>query len=101
MEGEHIQEINNINEQIKQMKADHELQVQRLEASYNEKLIIEYNKFMSYEAKTLQMIKEWEIRYSELQHDKEESEHSIKEHYQEIIKEKDLQYEEVTSSEIT
>lgn len=46
MEGDHIQEINSINSQITKMKVDHELFVQKLEANYNERLIIEYKKFV-------------------------------------------------------
>lgn len=48
MEGDHVQEINSINNQIAKMKADHELFVQNLEASYNQKLIVEYKKYMRY-----------------------------------------------------
>lgn len=46
MEGDHIQEMNNVNSQIAKTKVDHDLYIQKLEASYNEKLIVEYKKYM-------------------------------------------------------
>ncbi|CAH1131991.1 unnamed protein product [Ceutorhynchus assimilis] len=95
MESEHVQEINNINGQIAKMRADHELAVQKLEASYNEKLIIEYKKFMRYENKMCRMLKEQEQQYEILQKCKEESEDSITNSHLEIIKEKDNNIEEL------
>lgn len=95
MEAEHIQEINNINVQINKMKADHELFVQKLEASYNEKLIIEYDKYLAFENKMDQMLKEKDLKYHELKLAKETSEEALHIEFMEKIKEKDLQYEEV------
>ncbi|XP_030754252.1 cilia- and flagella-associated protein 57 isoform X2 [Sitophilus oryzae] len=95
MEGDHIQEINNINSQIMKMKSDHELFVQKLEASYNEKLILEYKKFMRYEEKMNGMLKEEEQRYDALKKQKSESEDQINTEYLEVIKQKEDMIEEL------
>nr|XP_023027258.1 cilia- and flagella-associated protein 57-like [Leptinotarsa decemlineata] len=95
MEGEHIQEINNINAQISKMKADHELFVQKLEASYNEKLIVEYNKFVNFETKMDHMLKEAEVRYQILKKAKEESEEALNLEFREKLKEHETRYAEL------
>ncbi|XP_057670540.1 cilia- and flagella-associated protein 57 [Diorhabda carinulata] len=95
MEAEHIQEINSINIQINQMKQNHELFVQRLEASYNEKLIAEYEKFMKFENKMDRMLKDADARYMELKKAKEDSETSIINDYETRLKEAKLQYDEL------
>ncbi|XP_050311353.1 cilia- and flagella-associated protein 57 [Anthonomus grandis grandis] len=95
MEGDHIQEINSINSQIAKMKADHELFVQKLEASYNEKLIVEYKKFMRFEEKMNRMLKEHEQNFEALKKAKAESEESITNSFLEIVKDKDNNIEEL------
>ncbi|KAL1494188.1 hypothetical protein ABEB36_009827 [Hypothenemus hampei] len=95
LESEHIQEINNINNQIVQMKVDHELFIQKLEATYNEKLIIEYKKYMRFDEKMKIMLHEQAQQYEELKKDKADSELSITNNYSEIVKEKDVIIEEL------
>lgn len=95
MEGEHVQEINSINAQINQMKADHELFIEKQEANYNEKLIMEYNKYLSFEAKMEQMIKEQDDRYYELKKTDEKALESVKKEHENQLQVKEEQYEEV------
>lgn len=95
MEGEHTQEINSINAQINQTKIDHELFIEKLEANYNEKLIMEYNKYLRFEAKMDKMLKESDNRYMDLKKLKEDSEESIARGYEEKLKENETQFEEV------
>ncbi|CAH1154655.1 unnamed protein product [Phaedon cochleariae] len=95
LEGEHIQEINNINAQINKTKAEHEIFVQKLEASYNEKLITEYKKFIAFENKMEQMLKEADIRYEQLKRDKEESEKALKDDFMAQLQEEKFQYQEL------
>ncbi|KAG5880638.1 hypothetical protein JTB14_037290 [Gonioctena quinquepunctata] len=83
MEGEHIQEINNINAQISKMKADHEIFVQKLEASYNEKLILrELSQNTS---------KEHELIKQQIEDDADREIYELKEsHEKELKEEQDL-----------
>ncbi|XP_060521926.1 cilia- and flagella-associated protein 57 [Cylas formicarius] len=89
MEGEHVQEINTINSQISKMKMDHELLVQKLEASYNEKLIVEYKKFARHEEKTEKLLEEQRRRYEALEKLKAESEESVDHKNRAMLGEKD------------
>ncbi|XP_050501847.1 cilia- and flagella-associated protein 57 [Diabrotica virgifera virgifera] len=101
MEAEHIQEINNINAQISQMKSNHELVLQKLEATYNEKLIAEYEKFVSYENKMNRMLADVNMRYTELQKAKDESEAAITEDYEIKLQEAKLLYDELMETNKT
>lgn len=96
MEGEHTQEMNVVNAQINQMRIDHEVSIHNLEANYNEKLIIEYNKYVKFESKMDNILKEAENNYNELKKARKESEKSIIKKYEEQLKEKDSNYEEVS-----
>lgn len=95
MEGEHMQEINSINAQINQMKIEHDLFIQKQEATYNEKLITEYNKYMRFEEKMKKMLQEKDERYTAIMESNKGSEEAIKKEYEEQLKEKDEEYEEV------
>nr|CAH7744511.1 unnamed protein product [Callosobruchus chinensis] len=95
MEADHLQEINNINAQITKKNQDHQLFVQRLEASYNEKLIVEYNKYIALEKKMEQMLREEEIRYLDLKREKEETEKQITEDFLQQLNEKQLLYDDL------
>ncbi|KAH1015652.1 hypothetical protein HUJ04_007002 [Dendroctonus ponderosae] len=95
MESDHIQELNNINSQIAKTKVDHELYIQKLEASYNEKLIVEYKKYMRFEEKMNRMLKEQEQQFEELKKSKTESEECITNNYLEIVKDKENAVEEL------
>ncbi|KAJ8986164.1 hypothetical protein NQ317_005638 [Molorchus minor] len=95
METDHIQEINNINQEIQKMKIDHEMYVQKLEDHYNEKLIMEYEKFHAYEAKMEKLLRASEERYEQLKKDKAASEEAITNDFMEQLREKDYTYEEL------
>lgn len=95
METEHIQEINHINAQIVQMKQDHEVFVQKQEANYNEKLIMEYNKYRRLEEKMEFILKEKEEKYNELVKAHKKEIENLKKGQEEQIKEKNEQHEEV------
>ncbi|KAJ8957344.1 hypothetical protein NQ318_004823 [Aromia moschata] len=95
METDHVQEINNINQQTNKTKVDHELNVQRLEDSYNEKLIAEYEKFHAFEAKMEKMLKESEGRYEQLKKEKADSEEQIRNDFMEQLRDKEDMYEDL------
>lgn len=78
------------------MKATHEMQIQKMEANYNEKLVHEYKRFSNYEKKIKELLKIWEVKYLDLKKEKEESETAIRADYNEIIKEKNIMFEEVS-----
>lgn len=100
MEGDHIQEINNINSIIAKMKRDHTDFIEKLEASYNEKLMSEYEKFLAYEQKMDAMIKDAQKRYEDLLKAKEAGEISLIEDYSNQLAEKGAEYDKVSILEI-
>lgn len=95
METEHIQEINHINAQIVQMKQDHEVFVQKQEANYNEKLIMEYNKYRRLEEKMEMILKEKEEKYNEMVKTHQKEIETLRKEHEEEIKEKNEQHEDV------
>ncbi|KAJ8941065.1 hypothetical protein NQ314_010502 [Rhamnusium bicolor] len=95
LDQDHVQEINNINIQINNMRAGHEEFVHRLEDSYNEKLIFEYNKFHRFETKMEKLLHEHEARYEELKKAKLESEEALKTDFMEQLNDKESSYEEL------
>lgn len=95
MEADHIQEINNINLDISKMKTSHDEFVQNLEANYNEKLIIEYDKFLRLEEKMERTRNMYDKRLSDLETAKLDSENTITTTFLEQLKEKNDQLEEV------
>ncbi|XP_066249993.1 cilia- and flagella-associated protein 57 [Euwallacea similis] len=96
MATNHIQEINNITTQTSKMKVDHEVFVQKLEESYNEKLIVEYKKYMRLEEQMNQTQKEHQQRYEALKKAKNDSEETITNNYLDLIKKKDGLIDELT-----
>lgn len=95
LEMEHVQEINNINVEINKNKNAHEQFVQKLEASYNEKLIVEYDKYLKLEDKKMKMRNMYEQQLFELGNAKKDSESSITNFYLDKLREKEVQLEEV------
>lgn len=95
MEADHIQEVNNINLDINKMKANHDDFVQKLEASYNEKLINEYDKYLRLEEKMERTRNLYEKRLFDLQNAKNESETTITNSFLEKLQDKNVQLEEV------
>lgn len=99
LEMEHAQEINNINMDISKMKAGHESFIQKLEASYNEKLIVEYNKYLALEDKKERMRNKYEAELTELSNAKKESEQNITNSFLDKLSEKEIQLEEVNEQQ--
>lgn len=60
MESDHSTEVNSINDGISRMKTEHEQAIQTLEANFTEKLIVEYDKYESLEARRNEMREEYE-----------------------------------------
>lgn len=98
MEADHIQEINNINLDISKTKASHDEFVQNLEANYNEKLIIEYDKYLRLEEKLERTRNMYEKRLFDLDVAKQTSENTITNTFLEQLKEKNDQLEEVINN---
>lgn len=96
MEGDHMQEINNLNVQINKMRNDHEIFVQKLEDNYNEKLIYEYNKFYRFETKMESLLQEHEQKYESLKKEKAESEETITVNYMQKLNDTKVHNEEVS-----
>ncbi|XP_022907952.2 cilia- and flagella-associated protein 57 [Onthophagus taurus] len=95
LEGDHFTEINTINEEIMKMKHNHEEYIQKLENSYNEKLINEYEKYLKLEQKMEQMRVRFLLEIEELIVSKKESEANITNSFVEKLNEKEVQLEEL------
>ncbi|CAG9863767.1 unnamed protein product [Phyllotreta striolata] len=92
MEADHILEINNINNFIMKLKADHADLIENMEVTYNGKLLNEFEKFKTYELKMEQRIKEAYMNYEALTKEKEENEAAIIEEYTMKLNEKIGEY---------
>ncbi|RZC27649.1 WD repeat-containing protein 65 [Asbolus verrucosus] len=95
LESDHMQEIHNINLDIKQMKLDHEEFIRELEANYNEKLIFEYEKYLRLEEKMEKMRQYYEKELEELRKAKKDSEEKITNEFLMKLEEKEIQFEEL------
>ncbi|XP_017782730.1 PREDICTED: cilia- and flagella-associated protein 57 [Nicrophorus vespilloides] len=95
LEQEHNQEISNINLEINKMKSGHEMFVQKLEANYNEKLIVEYDKFMLLEEKMGRMRTRYDNQLEDLAEAKRTSEETITNNYEQQLREKEVHLEEL------
>ncbi|KAJ8923117.1 hypothetical protein NQ315_001670 [Exocentrus adspersus] len=95
MESDHLQETNNLIVQINKIKSEHEVFVQKLENSYNEKLIYEYNKFHRFESKMENLAKEQEQRYELLKESKQETEESLTAEHLQKLKDMEVQIEQL------
>lgn len=78
------------------MKANHEQFVQKLEFNYNEKLINEYDKYLRLEEKMARMRMDYERQLEELANAKKESEETITNNFLQKLREKEVQWEEVS-----
>jgi hypothetical protein len=64
MDSHHTTELNSINSDICRMKTAHEQEILTLETNFNEKLIVEYDKYQALEAHTNKMRESYE-RYDQ------------------------------------
>lgn len=78
-----------------QMRQSHEHFVQKLEASYNDKLILEYDKYLRLEDKMANMRNRYETELEELRELKRTTEESITNDFLSKLHEKEIQIEEV------
>lgn len=92
-----MQEINNINTEITKLKSGHEVFVQTLESNYNEKLIVEYEKYIKLEEKMDKMRIRYDKELEDLHASKKESETNITNTFIQKLNEKEVQLEEVTT----
>ena len=92
---DHTQELNNINTDIEKMKSKHEMFVQTLEANYNEKLIVEYDKYVNLEDKMEKMRTNYEKELEVLTAAKKASETNITNKFMQQLNEKEELLEQV------
>lgn len=78
------------------MKTNHEQFVQKLESNYNEKLINEYDKYLRLEEKMAKMRMDYERQLEELRNAKKLSEETITNDFLHKLREKEVQWEEVS-----
>lgn len=93
-----MQEVHTINMDIAKTKRAHEQAVENLEATYNEKLIHEYNKYTELEGRVVKIRQTYDLQIEEMIEDRKESEEKIYESFEEKLKEKDVVIEEVTNT---
>lgn len=98
MDADHVQEINNINNDIARMKAAHEKFVQNLESNYNEKLIFEYDKYLRLEENKAKMRKDYEKELADLRKAKKDSEETITNDFLQQLRDKEVHIEEVSKN---
>lgn len=60
LESDHTAELNSINENMSNMKGAHEQAIMALEANFNEKLIVEYDKYQTLESHTDKISEDYE-----------------------------------------
>lgn len=84
-----------MNVDMNNLRQTHEEFVQKLEINYNDKLIIEYDKYLLLEDKMANMRQNYENRLEDLHKAKQESEESITNEFLQKLHEKEVQVEEV------
>ncbi|XP_014478629.1 PREDICTED: cilia- and flagella-associated protein 57 [Dinoponera quadriceps] len=99
LQEDHINEINNINVEIVKMKNAHEQATQRMENSYEAKLITEYDRYQAFEEHTNAMRQDYERQLANLEKRDAEELQSVVTKYEALVHEKKLQLEE-TSDEM-
>lgn len=82
------------------MKSGHEVFVQTLESNYNEKLIVEYEKYIKLEEKMEKMRVRYDKELEDLHNAKKDSEMTITNDFIQKLNEKEVQLEEVCISGI-
>lgn len=80
------------------MKRDHDIAMQNLEATYNEKLITEYTKLLDLEDKLAKVRKEYDAKIEVLLEKRKQAEAALHERYAEELHDKDIEISEVIKS---
>ncbi|XP_012285272.1 cilia- and flagella-associated protein 57 [Orussus abietinus] len=94
LQEDRTNELNNINVEIVKMKTGHEEAMQRMEASYDAKLITEYDKYQAFEERTNAMREDYERRLEELELMRKEELQKTVTKYEAQIHEKNAQLED-------
>ncbi|PNF35437.1 Cilia- and flagella-associated protein 57 [Cryptotermes secundus] len=81
LESDHTAELNSSNENMSKMKEAHEQAIMALEANFNEKLIVEYNKYQTLEAHTNKISEDYERKLQELSRQRKDELSSTTEQY--------------------
>lgn len=92
---DHTQELNAINSEIQKTKEEHDAAVQELEVAFNEKLIVEYDKYSRFEDRTNQMRKDYEAKLKDLAAQMEAALQQAGEDHMAQLEDKNLVIEEV------
>ncbi|KAK4873590.1 hypothetical protein RN001_012950 [Aquatica leii] len=95
LESEHAQEISNMTVEMNNVKLAHEQFIQKLDVSYNDKLIVEYDKYLKLEDKMSKMRNNYETELQDLRELKKSSEESITNEFLQKLHEKEVQVEEL------
>lgn len=95
MESGHTKVLNKIHEEIAVMEVKHEQFVKQLEASYNEKLIAEYDKYVALEERLNRIRNDYKKELDDLAQAKTDSENAITTEFLQKIKDMKIQYEEL------
>lgn len=93
---DHTQELNAINSEIQKIKEEHDLAVQELEVAFNEKLIVEYDKYSRFEDRTNQMRKDYEAKLKDAAAQMEAALQQAEENHLAKMQDKNLFIEEVS-----
>ncbi|KYN06041.1 PREDICTED: cilia- and flagella-associated protein 57 [Cyphomyrmex costatus] len=92
---DHTNEINNMNVNIVKMKETHEKAMQEMENNYEDKLIMEYNKYQAFEECTNAMRENYEKQLKDLEkRDAEQLQKTVTK-YEALLHEKKIQLEEI------
>ncbi|CAH0564937.1 unnamed protein product [Brassicogethes aeneus] len=96
MDSTHTNVLNKIHEEIAAMEICHDEYVMKLEANYNEKLIVEYDKYVQLEERLSKVRKDFQQELEDLDQAKKDSEDTITADFLEKLKDKEMQYDELT-----
>lgn len=80
---------------MENIKRSHDIAMQNLESTYNEKLILEYTKYLNLEDKLVEIRKDYEKQIDELKREMKNSEALLHDQYNDRLKDKDIIIEEV------
>nr|CAD7587153.1 unnamed protein product [Timema genevievae] len=95
IESDHTQEMNNINSDIAKLKNAHEESLHALEASYNAKLIVEYDKYHALEERLNRTRREYEDQLASFVEIKVQEIQQLNEKYHAQLRDKNVQLEEL------
>ncbi|PSN49348.1 hypothetical protein C0J52_04287 [Blattella germanica] len=98
LENDHTLEMNAINADIAKMKTNHSKDLADMEASFTEKLIVEYDKYQALEARTSRMREDYETKLETLHEKREVDISEMQTNFETLEKEHTVQIEEMQIS---